>query len=35
MSKQRLKAVRSVSDIPESLRKTPFRELLMSHNLSR
>lgn len=33
MSEQQLKAVRSVSDIPRSLRKTPFGELLMYHNL--
>ncbi len=33
MSKHRLKAVRSVSDIPKSLRGTPFGELLMYHNM--
>ena len=33
MSRYKLKAVRSVSDIPVSMRKTPFGELLRYHNL--
>ncbi|OGR95760.1 MAG: carbonic anhydrase [Elusimicrobia bacterium GWF2_62_30] len=35
MTDPRLKAVRSVSDIPKHLRGTPFADLLQYHNLDR
>lgn len=35
MNYKRLKAVNSVSDIPKTMRKTPFAELLAYHNLGK